>query len=416
MLAGLPPYVGLYASIPPLVGYALFGSSRALAVGPGRRGLADDRRCGWQDRDARQRPSTSRRRSLLAALSGPFLMALGRARAGLSRQPLEPPGDLGLHHGLGHPDRREPAQAHPGDTGWRRHADRDPGARSPCTRTAPTRRRMAVGALAISFLFWVRSAAEAAAAGLGLHRRLADIATKAGPIAAVAGDDRWRCPGSASRVTVARGRHPAGLPPLTLPPLDAALWFAALAGRGPDQPGRLRRVGLGRADARGEEAPADRPRPGAGGLGAANVAGRLLRRLSGHRRLRPLGRELRRRRRDADGRRVHRCGHRAHRRLPDAAVLQPADRRRWPPPSSSPCCPWSTSARCRRTWAYSKSDFIAMAATILVVLGVGVEAGIVAGVAVSILLCPVADQPAAHGDRRPGAGHRALPQRAPSRA
>jgi len=34
MLAGLPPYVGLYASILPLVAYAIFGSSRTLAVGP----------------------------------------------------------------------------------------------------------------------------------------------------------------------------------------------------------------------------------------------------------------------------------------------------------------------------------------------------------------------------------------------
>lgn len=33
-LAGLPPYVGLYASILPLVAYALAGSSRVLAVGP----------------------------------------------------------------------------------------------------------------------------------------------------------------------------------------------------------------------------------------------------------------------------------------------------------------------------------------------------------------------------------------------
>ena len=34
MLAGLPPQVGLYASVLPLILYALFGSSRTLAVGP----------------------------------------------------------------------------------------------------------------------------------------------------------------------------------------------------------------------------------------------------------------------------------------------------------------------------------------------------------------------------------------------
>ena len=34
LLAGLPPEMGLYASILPLVAYTLFGSSTALAVGP----------------------------------------------------------------------------------------------------------------------------------------------------------------------------------------------------------------------------------------------------------------------------------------------------------------------------------------------------------------------------------------------
>ncbi len=34
LLAGLPPEVGLYASVLPLVAYAVFGTSTALAVGP----------------------------------------------------------------------------------------------------------------------------------------------------------------------------------------------------------------------------------------------------------------------------------------------------------------------------------------------------------------------------------------------
>lgn len=34
MLAGLPPQAGLYASMLPLLAYAVFGSSRTLAVGP----------------------------------------------------------------------------------------------------------------------------------------------------------------------------------------------------------------------------------------------------------------------------------------------------------------------------------------------------------------------------------------------
>jgi SulP family sulfate permease len=40
----------------------------------------------------------------------------------------------------------------------------------------------------------------------------------------------------------------------------------------------------------------------------------------------------------------------------------------------------------RRTWDYSKTDFAAMAATILVTLGFGVELGIVAGVGLSVVL------------------------------
>jgi SulP family sulfate permease len=40
----------------------------------------------------------------------------------------------------------------------------------------------------------------------------------------------------------------------------------------------------------------------------------------------------------------------------------------------------------RRTWAYSKPDFIAVAATLLATLGLGVETGLVVGVSVSLAL------------------------------
>jgi len=40
----------------------------------------------------------------------------------------------------------------------------------------------------------------------------------------------------------------------------------------------------------------------------------------------------------------------------------------------------------KRTWAYSKADFAAMAATILLTLVEGVEAGLIAGVGLAIFL------------------------------
>lgn len=81
LLAGLPPEVGLYASILPLIIYGLLGSSRALSVGPVAivslmvgstlGGLADSGAAGYIEGAI-----------LLALISGTLLLLMGFARLG----------------------------------------------------------------------------------------------------------------------------------------------------------------------------------------------------------------------------------------------------------------------------------------------------------------------------------------------
>lgn len=81
MLAGLPPAVGLYASILPLVAYALFGSSRTLAVGP----VAVVSMMTGTAALQFAAPNTAEYLSiviLLAAISGLFLLLLGLFKLG----------------------------------------------------------------------------------------------------------------------------------------------------------------------------------------------------------------------------------------------------------------------------------------------------------------------------------------------
>jgi SulP family sulfate permease len=138
MLAGLPPYVGLYASILPLVGYALFGSSRALAVGPvAVVSLMTAAAVGKIATPGS--PEYLAAAIALAGLSGLFLVALGVARLGFLANLLSHPVISGfittsgiliaasqLRHILGIPGG--------GDTLIEI-------GRSLCTRTAPTCRR-----------------------------------------------------------------------------------------------------------------------------------------------------------------------------------------------------------------------------------------------------------------------------------
>lgn len=80
-LAGLPPHIGLYASLLPLVGYALFGSSSVLSVGP----VAVLALMTASALTPLAVPGSAEYIAgavLLAALSGLFLFAMGLMRLG----------------------------------------------------------------------------------------------------------------------------------------------------------------------------------------------------------------------------------------------------------------------------------------------------------------------------------------------
>ncbi len=81
LLAGLPAEVGLYASIAPLLVYAVFGTSRALAVGPvAVASLMTAAAVG--EIAAQGTPEYLGAAIALAFLSGLMLLAMGVARLG----------------------------------------------------------------------------------------------------------------------------------------------------------------------------------------------------------------------------------------------------------------------------------------------------------------------------------------------
>ena len=230
LLAGLPPQVGLYASMAPLVLYAIFGTSRALAVGPvAVASLMTAAAAGTAGGpgNAGVPGGGHRARAGLGAAAARH----GAAAAGVSRELPQPPGHLGLHHGLGHPDRGRPARArarHPArrarpswtslkSLGAQPRPDSIPTPRRSASRRSPS----SSGCAAASSRF---------CAGLGS----ANGRRTSWP--------RWAPPWPSSRPPLAvwgfglddarRQRSSArcrrACPSLALPPFDAALWTKLL--------------------------------------------------------------------------------------------------------------------------------------------------------------------------------------------
>ena len=231
LLAGLPPVVGLYASILPLVAYAVFGTSRTLAVGP----VAVVSLMTASAAGAVAAPGTAlylEAAITLAALSGVMLAVLGLLRMGFLANLLSHPVISGfitasgiliatsqLKHILG--------VAGGGDT-WPAMIGALANA---IDRINPW--TLAVGVPATLFLFWVRKGLKPALVVLGLRPRIAEIVAKAGPVVAVALSIAAALAlDLGARGVKLVGAVPQGLPPFALPSTDLGLigqlWVPAL--------------------------------------------------------------------------------------------------------------------------------------------------------------------------------------------
>ena len=223
MLAGLPPVVGLYASILPLVAYAIFGTSRTLAVGPVA--VISLMTASAAGSVAAQGTAEYMEAAItLAMLSGVMLAVMGFMRLGFLANLLSHPVISGfitasglliavsqLKHVLG--------IGGGGDTLPVLLA----GLAGSIGDTNPV--TLLIGGLSIVFLFWVRKGAKPALMRLGLAPNAADMIAKAGPVVAVAmAIGAVVAFGLESRGVKLVGAVPQGLPPFAVPGMDLGLW------------------------------------------------------------------------------------------------------------------------------------------------------------------------------------------------
>ncbi len=227
LLAGLPAQVGLYASMAPLVLYAIFGTSRALAVGPVAVASLMTA-AAISPLAAAGTPEYLGAAIALAMVSGLLLLVMGLLRLGFLANFLSHPVISGFITASGIQIAAGQLAPVLGIKGggenlvellvslWRHIGDVNP-------YTA------AIGFTSLAFLFWVRRSLKPLLCGLGVSERTADTLAKVGPAVAivVATAAVWGFDLPARGVRIV-GTVPQGLPKLTLPPFDATLWTTLL--------------------------------------------------------------------------------------------------------------------------------------------------------------------------------------------
>ncbi len=385
MLAGLPPQIGLYASIAPPILYGIFGSSRALAVGP----VAIASLMTATALSALSAPGSESyiaNALVLSLLIGLILLVLGLVRAGFLVNFLSHPVISGftsaaaililisqIKYLLGIDIPRGEAFAtivnvvrHIGET-------------NPATLT--------IGGGALAILLTMRGPLTRFLQRLEIPPLTAQFITRSSPLLAVilgiAVTAGWRLAETASVAIV--GAIPDGLPPLTLPSADMGIWQALLPAAALIAfVSYLESVSVAKALAakRRQKVDADQELVGLGAAniaaaftGASPVAGGFARSMVNFAAgantplasiltalllaisvlfLTPL---------------FHYLPQAVLAATIVVAVAQLIDLRSF-----------------RRTWQYNKADFAAQAVTFLIVLSIGVETGIITGIALSLML------------------------------
>lgn len=227
LLAGLPPEMGLYASIIPIVLYAIFGTSRSLAVGPvavvsllTATAIGKIAETGTTDYIAAA--------LTLAFLSGLILIALGVSRLGFLANFLSHPVTAGFITATGIIIAVSQVKHILGvqGSGHNLHEIVFSLARNAGQANWIT---LAIGAGSLIFLFWVRKGLKPALLHMGMGRRTADLTAKTGPIFAVAATTfaAWIFDLGEHGVQLV-GAVPQGLPPLTVPSFSLDLWTSLI--------------------------------------------------------------------------------------------------------------------------------------------------------------------------------------------
>lgn len=388
LLAGLPPEVGLYASVAPLVLYAVLGSSRVLAVGPvAVVSLMTAAAIG--EHAAAGSAAYWATAITLAFLSGGMLLLMGLFRLGFLANFLSHPVISGFISASALIIAASQMKTLMGVKA-NGHTLFDL-LRSLLTQVSNTHLlTLVMGVLTMAFLFWVRSGADFGFKRLmirwGVSAKAADVIAKAGPVAAIAVTTSltWTFNWQTAGVKIV-GTIPQGLPPLTLPLWDMALWRElAIPALLISVVGFVESVSVGQtlAAKRRQRIEPDQELValGASNLSAAftggfPVTGGFARSVVNF---------------DA-GAQTPAAGVFTAVGITLAALLLTPALYFLPQATLSATIVVAVLSLVdfsilKRTWAYSKPDFIAVAATLVATLALGVESGLVVGVGVSLAL------------------------------